>query len=178
MKPRFVSFPYTKVSAAEVTTRARRFYELMNSRRTVRDFSSEPVPASVIEDLVRTASTAPSGAHRQPWTFVAVSDPQAKRQIRIAAEKEERENYDGRMPPDWLAALEPLGTDAHKPFLEVAPWLVVLFKQNYGVWARTTRTSGTTPSPSRLASRPACSSRRSITQGWSRSHTPLAPWAS
>ena len=133
MKPRFVPFPYTKVAAAEVTTRARRFYELMNRRRTVRDFSSEPVPASVIEDLVRTASTAPSGAHRQPWTFVAVSDPQAKRQIRIAAEKEERENYDGRMPPDWLAALEPLGTDAHKPFLEVAPWLVVLFKQNYGV---------------------------------------------
>ena len=133
MKPRFVPFPYTKVSATEVTTRARRFYELMNSRRTVRDFSSEPVPARVIEDLVRTASTAPSGRTANPGRSWRCRIRRAKRQIRIAAEKEERENYDGRMPPDWLAALEPLGTDAHKPFLEVAPWLVVLFKQNYGV---------------------------------------------
>ena len=133
MKPRFVPFAYTKVAGQEVTTRARRFHELMSGRRTVRDFSSEPVPATVIADLVRTASTAPSGAHQQPWTFVAVSDPKVKRQIRIAAEKEERENYGGRMPPGWLAALEPLGTDAHKPFLEVAPWLVLLFKQNYGL---------------------------------------------
>ena len=93
MKPRFIPFAYTKVEGEEVATRARRFYELMHGRRTVRDFSSAPVPVSVIADLVRTASTAPSGAHRQPWTFVAVPDPQVKRQIRIAAEKEER---DGR----------------------------------------------------------------------------------
>ena len=133
MKPRFVPLRYQKPESDEVARRARRFYELMDGRRSVRDFSSEPVPARVIENLVRTASTAPSGAHRQPWTFVAVSDSEVKRRIRIAAEKEERENYGGRLPPDWLAALEPLGTDEHKTFLEVAPWLVVLFKQNYGV---------------------------------------------
>ena len=124
---------YEKPAEADVAARARRFHEDMNRRRTVRDFSPEPVPAAVIEDLVRTASTAPSGAHRQPWTFVAVSDPELKRRIRIAAEREERENYGGRMPDEWLRALEPLGTDEHKPFLEVAPWLVVLFRQNHGV---------------------------------------------
>ena len=133
MKPEFISLSYERPSAAEVATRARRFYELMNRRRTVRAFSSDHVPVTVIEDLVRAASTAPSGAHRQPWTFVATSDPNVKRQIRTAAEKEEQENYGGRLPPDWLRALEPLGTDAHKPFLETAPWLVVLFKQNYGL---------------------------------------------
>ena len=130
---RFVPLRYEKPPAADVAARARRFYEAMNRRRTVRDFSPEPVPASVIEELVRTASTAPSGAHRQPWTFVAVSDSEIKRRIRVAAEREERENYGGRMPDEWLRALEPLGTDEHKPFLEVAPWLVVLFRQNYGV---------------------------------------------
>ena len=132
MRPEFIALSYEKPSAAEVATRARRFYEFMNRRRTVRDFSSEHIPAAVIEDLVRAASTAPSGAHRQPWTFVATSDPEVKRQIRTAAEKEEQENYGGRLPPDWLKALEPLGTEQHKPFLEIAPWLVVLFKQNHG----------------------------------------------
>ena len=133
MKPNFIPLRYEKPLRADVAERARRFYEGMNRRRTVRDFSPEPVPAGVMEDLVRAASTAPSGAHRQPWTFVAVSDPEIKRSIRIAAEREERENYGGRMPDDWLRALEPLGTDEHKPFLEIAPWLVVLFRQNYGV---------------------------------------------
>ena len=128
-----ISLRYEKPEEADVAARARRFYEDMNRRRTVRDFSPEPVPAAVIEDLVRAASTAPSGAHRQPWTFVAVSDPDIKRRIRVAAEREERENYGGRMPDEWLRALEPLGTDEHKPFLEIAPWLVVLFRQNYGV---------------------------------------------
>ena len=133
MKPNFIPLRYEKPLRADVAERARRFYEGMNRRRTVRDFSPEPVPAGETEDLVRAASTAPSGAHRQPWTFVAVSDPEIKRSIRIAAEREERENYGGRMPDDWLRALEPLGTDEHKPFLEIAPWLVVLFRQNYGV---------------------------------------------
>ena len=133
MKLKMIPLRYEKPPAAEVATRARRFFEDMNRRRTVRDFSPEPVPAAVIEDLVRAASTAPSGAHRQPWTFVAVSDPEIKRRIRVAAEREERENYSGRMPDEWLRALEPLGTDAEKPFLEIAPWLVVLFRQNYGV---------------------------------------------
>ena len=133
MQPKFIPFPYDPPTAEEVISRARRFYQFMNARRSIRDFSSEPVPVSVIEDLVRAASTAPSGAHRQPWTFVAVADPDVKRRIRVAAEREERANYGGRMPPDWLEALEPLGTDENKPFLEVAPWLVVLFKQDYGL---------------------------------------------
>ena len=133
MKPKMISLRYEKPAEADVAERARRFFEVMNRRRTVRDFSPEPVPAAVIEDLVRAASTAPSGAHRQPWTFVAVSDPEIKRRIRIAAEQEEHENYGGRMPDEWLRALEPLGTDERKPFLEIAPWLVVLFRQNYGV---------------------------------------------
>ena len=132
-KPRFIPLPYEKPLPADVAARARRFYDVMNRRRTVRDFSRDPVPAAVIEDLVRAASTAPSGAHRQPWTFVAVSDPDVKRRIRLAAEREERQNYGGRMPDEWLRALEPLGTDEHKPFLESAPWLVVLFRQNYGL---------------------------------------------
>ncbi len=133
MKPRMIPLRYEKPEEADVAARARRFYEEMNRRRTVRDFSPEPVPADVIEELVRAASTAPSGAHRQPWTFVAVSDPEIKRRIRVAAEREEQENYSGRMPDEWLRALEPLGTDEHKPFLEIAPWLVVLFRQNHGV---------------------------------------------
>ena len=132
-RPKMIPLAYEKPPLADVSTRARRFFETANQRRTVRDFSDEAVPKSVIEDLVRAASTAPSGAHRQPWTFVAVSDPAVKRQIRIAAEQEEQENYGGRMPSEWLRALEPLGTDEHKPFLEVAPWLVVLFRQNYGI---------------------------------------------
>ena len=133
MKPRMIPLRYQKPSPPDVAERARHFFEVMNRRRTVRDFSPEPVPAGVIEDLVRAASTAPSGAHRQPWTFVAISDPDVKRRIRIAAEREEQENYGGRMPDEWLRALEPLGTDENKPFLEVAPWLVVLFRQNYGL---------------------------------------------
>ena len=133
MKPRLIPLSYEKPSLPDVAARARDFFEIMNRRRTVRDFSPEPVPGGIIEDLVRAASTAPSGAHRQPWTFVAVSDPAIKRRIRIAAEREEHENYGGRMPHEWLRALEPLGTDEHKPFLEIAPWLVVLFRQNYGL---------------------------------------------
>ena len=132
MTPTFIPLSYARPSPADVARRARRFHEVMHRRRTVRHFSPDPVPAAVIEDLVRAASTAPSGAHRQPWTFVAVADPAIKRRIRLAAEREERQNYGGRMPHEWLRALEPLGTDAHKPFLEIAPWLVVLFRQNYG----------------------------------------------
>jgi nitroreductase len=96
-------------------------------------FSPDPVPRQVIDDIIRTASTAPSGAHRQPWRFVVVGDRATKAAIREAAEAEERENYQGgRLPPDWLEALEPLGTDENKPYLEIAPWLVVLFEERYG----------------------------------------------
>ncbi len=113
--------------------RAHALFHHMDSRRSVRSFSDRPVPRAVMETAIRTASTAPSGAHMQPWTFVLVGDPAVKRQIRIAAEKEERENYEGgRLPTEWREALAPLGTDWRKPFLETAPWLVIVFEQRYG----------------------------------------------
>ena len=104
------------------------------SRRSVRHFSDRPVPKRLIELAIEAASTAPSGAHRQPWTFVVVGDPATKRRIREAAEAEERENYlGGRMNQEWQAALQPLGTDWQKPFLETVPWIVVVFEQRYGI---------------------------------------------
>jgi iodotyrosine deiodinase len=112
--------------------RARWFYEEMNRRRTVREFADEPVPLEVIKDCVRTAGTAPSGAHRQPWRFVVVGDPAVKHRIRAAAEREEREFYGGRAPEAWLEALASLGTDANKPFLETAPILIAVFAERYG----------------------------------------------
>ncbi len=129
----FVPLDFIRRPPAEMLDRARRFHELLERRRSVRDFSDRPVPRPLIELAIQTASTAPSGAHRQPWTFVAVSDPETKRAIREAAEAEERESYEGgRMPEPWRAALAPLGTDWHKPFLETVPWLVVLFEQTTG----------------------------------------------
>ena len=103
----------------------------MSRRRTIRHFSTEPVPVAVIKDLVKAASTAPSGAHQQPWSFVAVSDQALKHRIRLAAEHEERENYSRRMPNEWLEAVRPLGTNDCKPFLDEAPWLVVIFTQKF-----------------------------------------------
>lgn len=111
--------------------RSRDFYQEMNTRRTLRMFSDKPVPRELIEQLLMTAGTAPSGAHKQPWTFCAVGDPQIKAQIREAAEKEEYVNYHGRMSEEWLQDLEPFGTDWNKPFLETAPWLLVVFKKSY-----------------------------------------------
>ncbi len=128
--------PYTtccEYPAEELLQRAACFYETMNRRRTIRDFSSREVPIGVIEDCLRTAGTAPSGANLQPWHFVVVCDPVAKQRIRIAAEEEEREFYQHRAPAEWLAALAPLGTDDQKPFLEIAPLLIVIFAQTYGV---------------------------------------------
>lgn len=122
-----------RLSIEEVGRRARDFYEMLDARRSVRMFAPDPVPRSVMDDIIRAASTAPSGAHRQPWRFVLVGDPETKRRIREAAEEEEAQNYSGRLPPDWLEALAPLGTDENKPYLEVAPWLVVLFEERYGV---------------------------------------------
>jgi iodotyrosine deiodinase len=107
---------------------ARRFHDVMRRRRTVRQFSDRPVSRETIEWIVRTATTAPSGANKQPWRFVCVQDPALKRAIRVAAENEEREFYSRRASPEWLADLEPLGTDPTKEFLEVAPWLIVIFK--------------------------------------------------
>ncbi len=117
---------------ADVVAAARAVYEEMDTRRSIRAFSEEPVPREAVEYAIRAASTAPSGAHRQPWTFVLVGGAATKRQIRIAAETEERVNYEGgRLPAQWREALEPLGTDWEKPFLETAPWLVVVFEQRY-----------------------------------------------
>lgn len=118
----------------EMLRRARAFYEEMDRRRSVRFFSPGPVPRELVELAIRTASTAPSGAHRQPWKFVVVGDPAVKREIRIAAEAEEHESYlGGRMPPEWLEALAPLGTSWEKPYLETVPWIVVVFEELYGV---------------------------------------------
>ena len=105
----------------------------LKRRRTVREFSDRPVPREIIENCIRTAMTAPSGANMQPWHFVVVQDQQIKRQIRAAAEQVEREFYAGRASDEWLAALQPLGTDEHKPFLEIAPYLIVIFAQLHGV---------------------------------------------
>jgi iodotyrosine deiodinase len=114
--------------------RAHDLYREMSTRRSVRHFSSKPVPRECIELAIRTAATAPSGANRQPWRFVAVSDDGIKRKIREAAETEERLSYEGgRMPAEWLEALAPLGTDWHKPFLETVPWIVVVFEEIYQV---------------------------------------------
>lgn len=104
------------------------FLEVMRRRRSIRSFSDRPVSEQLIQTLVSTAATAPSGANKQPWRFVAISNPEIKRQIRMAAEEEERAFYERRATPQWLADLAPLGTDASKPFLEVAPWLIVVFK--------------------------------------------------
>lgn len=110
---------------------ARAFYEFMRTRRTVRDFSDRPVDRVIIEDCLRAAGTAPNGANRQPWHFVAVSSPEVKRRIREGAEAEERAFYQGRAPDEWLEALAPLGTDENKPFLERAPWLIAIFAESY-----------------------------------------------
>lgn len=132
--PTFVPYRPPRIPDEEVTERADLFFELMNGRRSVRMFSADPVPGAAVERAIATASTAPSGAHRQPWTFVLIGDPDLKRQIRRAAEEEERTNYEGgRLPDDWLEALAPLGTDWHKGFLETVPWIVVLFEQRYGL---------------------------------------------
>ena len=124
---------YRAYPEKEMKRRAAQFYADIRRRRSVRDFSSRPVPREVIEDCLRAAGTAPNGANMQPWHFVVVSDPAVKRQIREAAEAEERAFYSGRAPEEWLEALAPLGTDARKPFLEVAPYLIVIFAQNYGL---------------------------------------------
>lgn len=134
--PLYHPLQFTQRSEAEMRALARNFRALMKSRRTVRDFSDRPVPRAIIEDAVMTAAGAPSGANQQPWTFVCISDMATKSTIRVAAEEEEREFYkSGRTPEEWLGALAPLGTDEHKPFLEIAPWLIVIFGQRYGIAA-------------------------------------------
>ncbi|MCX2739121.1 nitroreductase family protein [Pontibacter anaerobius] len=127
----FVPYQPDTFPEQEMLERAHQYYTFMDRRRSVRDFSDRPVPRGVIEQVLLAASTAPSGAHKQPWTFCVVSNPDLKSQIREAAEKEEYESYQHRMSPEWLEDLAPLGTDWNKPFLEVAPWLIVVFKKAY-----------------------------------------------
>jgi iodotyrosine deiodinase len=124
---------WKELPVEEMRTAARAFLETMRRRRTVRDFSDRPVPRDVIEACILAAGTAPNGANRQPWRFVVVGDADLKRRIREEAEVEERDFYEHRAPPEWLAALEHLGTDEHKPFLERAPWLIVVFAESYEV---------------------------------------------
>ena len=114
-------------------SRSLEHYARLSSRRTVRDFSDTPVPKAVIETCIRTAGSAPSGANHQPWHFVCVSDPEIKREIRLAAEAEERAFYGGKAGDQWLDDLQGLGTDAQKPFLETAPWLIAIFAERYGL---------------------------------------------
>lgn len=132
-KASFVPLSFRRWKLGEQLDRARDFCALMSQRRTVREFSAEPVPYELLELAVRTAGSAPSGAHQQPWRFVVVSDPDVKRRIRIEAEKEERENYERRFPEEWKEALSVLGTDWHKEFLEIAPYLIVVFRIDYGL---------------------------------------------
>lgn len=131
-KPRFVPLDsFVERSRPDMVRRAREFRRELARRRTVRDFSSRPVPLAVIEECIRAAGTAPNGANHQPWHFVVVSDPETKSRIRVAAEEEERAFYGGGAPREWLDALAALGTDEHKPFLETAPYLLVIFAQRY-----------------------------------------------
>lgn len=132
--PRFIPLTtFVERQPEEMKARAREFYEEIRRRRTVREFSPRPVPREVIEDCLRAAGTAPSGANLQPWHFVVVTDPGVKKAIREAAEVEEREFYSGKAPQEWLDALAPLGTDENKGYLEVAPCLIAVFAQNYAL---------------------------------------------
>jgi nitroreductase len=123
-------FPETIVEE-EMMTRSRGFYHHANKRRSIRHFSNRPIPRQIVENIVRTAGTAPSGANKQPWTFVVVSDPKLKLKIRIAAEIEEKEFYERKIPDEWRKDLAPLGTDWKKPYLEIAPIIIVVFRQVY-----------------------------------------------
>ncbi len=124
---------FERFSPAEMITRAQRYADAMHRRRTVREFSSEPIPDEVVVEAIRAAASAPSGAHQQPWTFVVIGDPELKQRIREAAEREEQRSWESRMSAEWLAALEPLGLDWHKPHLTDAPVLIVVFAQAWGV---------------------------------------------
>ena len=128
---RHIRYHHQGLSSEETADRSKSFYQYMDQRRSIREFSDRAVPKEVIENLIQAASTAPSGAHKQPWTFCAVSDPALKSKIRVAAEKEEKESYEHRMGERWINDLAPMATDMHKPFLEIAPWLIIVCKRLY-----------------------------------------------
>lgn len=131
VKANFIPYKGITYPPKEVQQRSEAYYQYMDKRRTIREFSDSPVSKEVIENIIMTASSAPSGAHKQPWTFCAVSNTEIKSKIKAAAEKEEYDSYNGRMSDEWLEALTPFGTDWKKPFLEIAPWLIIVFKKAY-----------------------------------------------
>lgn len=131
----FITFPFDKKSSEEMKKKSEDFYKLVNQRRTIRDFSEESFPIEVIQNCIKAANTAPSGANHQPWTFVVIQNAGIKKEIRIAAEKEEAEFYGGRAPKDWLDDLKKFGTDANKPFLENAPYLIAIFERKFEIGA-------------------------------------------
>ena len=132
-RSQFIKLKFEQLSSQEQHQRSHTFLAQMKTRRTVRDYSSKEVPFELIQNAIETAGRAPSGANQQPWTFVVVSNPDLKQKIRNAAEAEEKESYERRMSDEWLEALAPLGTDWHKPHLEDAPYLIVIFKQAYAL---------------------------------------------
>ena len=125
----FIPYKIPFKSIEESEKSAKQFFDEMNARRSVREFSDKPFPIEIIHDFIKTANTAPSGANKQPWTFCIISNPELKQKIRIEAEKEEYESYNSRMSEEWLKDLEAFGTDWHKPFLEIAPYLIIVFKR-------------------------------------------------
>jgi nitroreductase len=127
IEPKFHPLNFEEKNSEEMIAASRSFYLEMKNRRSVRDFSDRPVPVEVIKNAISVAGTSPSGANQQPWHFAVVSDPETKREIRVAAEVEERAFYQDRAPDEWLRALQPIGTDENKPFLEIAPYLIVIF---------------------------------------------------
>lgn len=133
MFPSFISYSPRFYSEEELLDRTRSFFQTFNQRRSVRQFSEKPIPIEVVENLIKTAGSAPSGANKQPWTFVVVSDPKLKHKIRIATEQIEKSFYEQRISDEWRQDLVPLGTDWQKPFLEDAPYLIVVFQQNYRI---------------------------------------------
>ncbi len=129
----FITYSIPEVSQEEMLLKSRDFLEWAGKRRSVRDFSEREVPLEVIRNFIMTASSAPSGANKQPWSFCIVGDPSLKRRIRMAAEEEEYKSYHGRMTDQWLEDLRPMGTTWEKPFLEKAPWLIVVFKKVFDI---------------------------------------------
>lgn len=129
----FIDFSRETYSEQEMIERSQAFYEWADTRRSVRDFSDKPVPKEVMENILMTASTAPSGAHKQPWTFCLISNETLKSKLRELAEEEEKKSYGGRMSEEWLEDLAPLGTDWQKEFIDIAPWIVIVMKRAYEV---------------------------------------------
>jgi iodotyrosine deiodinase len=127
----YIKYTKQQFDESEIIQKSQALYEAANQRRTCRDFSDKPIPIEVIENIIKTASTAPSGANKQPWTFCVVSNPEIKKEIRVAAEQEEKESYEKRMSDEWLQDLAHLGTNWQKPFLEIAPYLIIVFKRSY-----------------------------------------------